>query len=78
MAGENLDLSSGNSFNSPQSEGKDNRRFLGIQLACCKIYVRIYLNREETTYEGECPRCGRRVQIRVGPGGSESRFFTAY
>ncbi len=74
MKGENLDLSSdglpgdGDSTSAP-------RRFLGIQFDCCGVYTRVYVNRQETAYEGNCPRCGRVVRLSIGPGGTSSRFF---
>jgi hypothetical protein len=54
------------------------RRFVGIRFACCDVYARVYVNRTETAYEGFCPKCSRRVRIRIGPEGTDCRFFTAY
>ena len=53
------------------------RKFLGVNFDCCRVYARIYLNPEGTAYKGMCPRCGKRLEIKVGPGGTTSRFFTA-
>lgn len=74
MAGENLDLSS----DPPESQEPMARSFVGIRFACCDVYTRVYINRTATAYEGHCPRCSKRVRLRIGPGGTESRFFTAY
>lgn len=78
MTGQRLDLSTPDS--SPPSSSDDRRdssRFLGVHFACCDAYSRIYINRDRTAYAGHCPRCAKRIQIPIGPGGSDSRFFTA-
>ncbi len=53
-------------------------RYLGIHFACCSVYARIYVNRTGACYVGHCPRCGRRVEFHIGPGGTDSRFFSVY
>ncbi|MEX2140033.1 MAG: hypothetical protein WD894_12280 [Pirellulales bacterium] len=88
MPGEFLDLSSDPDPNRPAgspspdsrfaSGGAGVRRFVGIHFACCDVYSRIYINRQETAYVGHCPRCTRRIELKIGPGGTDSRFFTAY
>ena len=76
MAGENLDLSS----DPPEPGGRQTQQksFVGIHFACCDVYTRVYINRAATAYEGNCPKCSKRVRLRIGPGGTDSRFFTAY
>ena len=89
MPGEQLDLSSdppalraaastGSSKRSQDSIKEEGRSFVGIRFGCCDIYSRVYINRTETAYEGNCPRCSRRCRVKIGPGGSDSRFFNVY
>lgn len=54
---------------------KSGEPFLGMQFNCCRIYTRIYRNRDKTAYEGRCPRCARKVIVPIGSGGSGARFF---
>ncbi len=53
------------------------RPWLAVQWKCCGTYSRIYRNKVGTLYEGQCPKCGRPVTARVGPGGTTHRFFEA-
>ena len=80
MAGEYLNLTSEPNLSSHRAPRQidQSRRFVGIHFACCDVYSRIYVNREGTAYSGHCPRCSRRITLKIGPGGTESRFFTAY
>jgi hypothetical protein len=56
---------------------KSARPFVGVQFECCSIYARIYRNAAGTAYVGNCPRCAKKIELKIGPGGSDSRFFTA-
>jgi hypothetical protein len=78
MEGENLDVSSDAFSDESAPHEKSARRFVGIHFACCGVYARIYVNRDETAYVGACPRCARQVQLRIAPDGTDCRFFTAY
>jgi hypothetical protein len=78
MTGENLDISSDLHTPSPRKPGGAYRRFVGIHFTCCDVYTRVYVNRAETSYEGYCPKCCKRARIRIGPEGTDSRFFSAY
>jgi hypothetical protein len=76
MAGEHLDISSEPARSPHNGNGKpDGRRFVGVHFICCDVYCRVYLNRDATAYEGNCPKCAKRVTLRIGPGGTDCRFF---
>jgi hypothetical protein len=50
---------------------------VGVHFVCCDVYTRVYVNRHQTAYEGNCPKCGKKVRLQIGPGGTDARFFTA-
>jgi hypothetical protein len=54
---------------------KDERPFIGVVFKCCKVYSRIYLNKQQTAFVGWCPRCAAPIRIKVSPDGTDSRFF---
>ena len=51
--------------------------FLGVLFECCNIYYRIYRNVSQDAYEGRCPRCLRKVVVRIDPSGQPGRFISA-
>ncbi len=74
MDAERLDLTSDpHDGGSPASL----RPYVGIHFTCCGVYARVYVNREGTAYAGHCPRCARAIRLRIGPEGTDSRFFQA-
>jgi hypothetical protein len=74
MPGENLDLSSEHTPG-PSAAGSG-RSFIGMRFDCCQVYTRIYINRQATAYVGNCPRCLKKVELKIGPGGTDARFFS--
>jgi hypothetical protein len=55
----------------------EKRKFVGVHFQCCNVYARVYINKEKTAYRGMCPRCGKRVELKIAAHGVDSRFFTA-
>lgn len=53
------------------------KKFLGVIFSCCNVYNRIYINRDETAYAGRCPKCMKNVNVKIGSGGTSTRFFEA-
>ena len=75
MAGEQFDAISGEvPRTAPNVDA--GRRFVGVHFTCCDVYTRVYINRERSAYVGHCPKCAKRVQLEIGPGGTDSRFFS--
>ena len=54
------------------------RPFLGLRFMCCDVYSRVYPNRDNSAYVGNCPRCAKRVQLRIGSNGTDARFFEVW
>lgn len=63
----------------PETEGRRprGRRFVGVKFECCSVYRRVYINKARTAYVGWCPKCARRVEIKISSGGTTNRFFRA-
>ncbi len=56
---------------------KKKKPFIGMHFKCCNVYARIYINRTETAFVGWCPKCTRKVEVRISPDGTDDKFFTA-
>ena len=54
---------------------REDRPFIGVMFKCCKVYSRIYLNKQRTAFVGWCPRCATQIRIKVSPDGTDARFF---
>jgi hypothetical protein len=78
MLGKHLDLSDQGPDGGPRAgESLKGRSFVGVRFVCCDVYARIYVNRDRSAYEGNCPKCAKPVRLRIGPDGTNARFFTA-
>ena len=83
MVGENFDYTigdEGRSSDAPPTEtgevsSSSKADFIGVRFRCCGAYGRALPNRDRTAYLANCPKCSKPVRFRVGPGGSDSRFF---
>ncbi|MEX2545883.1 MAG: hypothetical protein WD316_12215 [Phycisphaeraceae bacterium] len=62
---------------SRERAGLRGRPWIAVRWDCCSAYSRVYRNQAGTAYEGRCPRCMRAIRVRVGPGGTNHRFFIA-
>jgi hypothetical protein len=55
--------------------GKKSRKYLGVLFEECNVYSRIYLNKDGSAYVGFCPKCARKIVLKVGEDGTDCRLF---
>ena len=53
------------------------KKYIGMKFECCSVYRRIYINKEGNAYSGHCPKCCKPVDVKIGLGGTNDRFFKA-
>jgi hypothetical protein len=70
-----LDLSSAKAAESAAESSNVKRPYISVRFACCGVYQRIYRSADGQRYEGHCPKCAKPVRFKVGPGGTDARFF---
>ncbi|TWT86761.1 hypothetical protein Mal64_35910 [Pseudobythopirellula maris] len=76
--GSQLDLASGGSTPGRAAHGAEGQNpFVGVHFTCCDIYARVYRNHKQDAYAGNCPKCAKPIRLKIGAGGTSSRFFTA-
>lgn len=74
-SGRRLSIQEGSGRPNPTGSGAGGRPWIGVRFLCAGAYVRVPRNKDGTAYLAMCPRCGKTVRFRVGPGGTEQRFF---
>ncbi|MEO1583377.1 MAG: hypothetical protein AAFR96_02255 [Planctomycetota bacterium] len=57
------------------SQASRAKPYLRVYFECANQYVRVYRRPDERSYIARCPSCGMTKTFRVGPGGTENRFF---
>lgn len=61
----------------PPARPAEPRPYICIYFECCGVYDRVYRPPDRPQYHGRCPKCLREVHVRVGPEGTDARFFRA-
>ena len=55
-----------------KTPARKRREHLGIHFRCCHVYGYIYKNKAGTEYNGFCPKCMKRLAVRITRDGSGS------
>ena len=61
----------------PEEKTEKKSNYLGIMFKCCNAYGRIYKTKDNTAYAGHCPKCMKSIRVKIGEGGTNTRFFNA-
>lgn len=59
------------------SRALKSKKYVGMLFECCNVYQRIYINKTKTAYSGNCPKCCKKVEIKIALHGTSARFFKA-
>ncbi|MCA9275203.1 MAG: hypothetical protein KDA29_04180 [Phycisphaerales bacterium] len=59
----------------PVDQTPGRRPWLGVHFVCSGMYQRVYRDLNGDRYLARCPKCGKTITFKVGPGGSNQRFF---
>ncbi len=69
-------IAESHSQSASHSPGSQSKKFVGIHFVCCDV-THESISTRQTAYTGNCPRCLKKIEIKIGSGGTASRFFTA-
>jgi hypothetical protein len=73
--GRSISILEGADQRKPAGSASAQRPWIGVRFLCAGAYVRVGRSPDGSSYNAMCPRCGKRVRFRVGPGGTSSRYF---
>ncbi|MFA5865931.1 MAG: hypothetical protein WC975_14760 [Phycisphaerae bacterium] len=62
---------------SAEQSDREGRAYISVLFECCNVYSRVYKNTQRTAYVGWCPKCARKIQVRIAADGVNCRFFRA-
>ncbi len=54
---------------------RQGKKYIGMIFECCSVYRRIYINKKKTAYTGYCPKCCKKVEVKIASDGVSNRFF---
>lgn len=60
-----------------ENKDRPKKPFLGMYFKCCRVYSRLYLNKQQTAFVGWCPKCAAKAEVKISAEGSSEKFFIA-